>query len=114
MKALRTHLPSAFLDCHLMVSDPLFWVEEFGKSGASQFTFHIEAVDNNTAKAFEVIHSIKQHNMKAWIVFACTPAFISPICVFEFRLRARWGWRSSLARAWSCSFPSARLLICCW
>ena len=42
IKSLRKHT-SAFLDCHLMVSDPLRWVHDFGTAGASQITFHIEA-----------------------------------------------------------------------
>nr|WCZ58461.1 ribulose-phosphate 3-epimerase [Andalucia godoyi] len=43
---LRKHLPSAFLDCHLMVSHPEKWVVDFVKAGASQFTFHLEAVED--------------------------------------------------------------------
>lgn len=42
--SLRKNLPGAFLDCHLMVSDPARWVDDFAKAGASQYTFHIEAV----------------------------------------------------------------------
>lgn len=43
VKALRCHT-SAFLDCHLMVSEPAKWVKDFHAAGASQITFHIEAV----------------------------------------------------------------------
>lgn len=32
----------AYLDCHLMVTNPSDYVEAFGKAGASGFTFHIE------------------------------------------------------------------------
>jgi len=32
----------AYLDCHLMVTNPLDYVEPLGKAGASGFTFHIE------------------------------------------------------------------------
>lgn len=42
VKSLRAHT-DAFLDCHLMVSNPEKWVEDFAKAGANQFTFHIEA-----------------------------------------------------------------------
>ncbi len=42
IKALRKHT-TAFLDCHLMVTDPERWVDAFQAAGASQFTFHIEA-----------------------------------------------------------------------
>lgn len=32
----------AYLDCHLMVTNPLDYVEPLGKAGASGFTFHVE------------------------------------------------------------------------
>jgi ribulose-phosphate 3-epimerase len=36
-------LSQAFIDCHLMVSKPAFWVEPLKKAGCSSFTFHIES-----------------------------------------------------------------------
>lgn len=42
VKSLRKHT-TAFLDCHLMVTDPAAWVADFAAAGANQFTFHIEA-----------------------------------------------------------------------
>ena len=42
VKSLRKHT-SAFLDCHLMVSEPAKWVADFAAAGADQFTFHLEA-----------------------------------------------------------------------
>ena len=44
VKALRKNLPEAFLDCHLMVSNPKQWVPDFAKAGASMYTFHIECL----------------------------------------------------------------------
>jgi pentose-5-phosphate-3-epimerase len=42
VKALRKHLPDAFLDCHLMVTNPEQWIPDFAKAGASGVTVHIE------------------------------------------------------------------------
>lgn len=42
VESLRKHT-DAFLDCHLMVSNPEKWVKDFAKAGANQYTFHIEA-----------------------------------------------------------------------
>ncbi|KAG2489747.1 hypothetical protein HYH03_011854 [Edaphochlamys debaryana] len=40
--SLRRHT-AAFLDCHLMVTNPEQWVAEFAKAGADMYTFHLEA-----------------------------------------------------------------------
>jgi ribulose-phosphate 3-epimerase len=45
VKALRDRLgPSAFLDCHLMVSNPTRWLNDLKDAGASQVTLHIETL----------------------------------------------------------------------
>ncbi|ODQ63687.1 Ribulose-phosphate 3-epimerase [Nadsonia fulvescens var. elongata DSM 6958] len=66
VKSLRDHIPKgkAFLDCHLMVSNPLQWVPDMAAAGADQYTFHYEAA---VEKTDEVIASIKEHGMKAGI-----------------------------------------------
>lgn len=43
IQSLRSHFPSAFLDCHLMIENPELWVERVYKAGASSITFHLEA-----------------------------------------------------------------------
>jgi ribulose-phosphate 3-epimerase len=45
VKWVRKRCPEAILDCHLMVSNPSQWLEQFIKAGASIITFHIEAVN---------------------------------------------------------------------
>jgi ribulose-phosphate 3-epimerase len=42
--SLRRALPTAFLDIHLMVTDPGLFVESFARAGANHATFHVEAV----------------------------------------------------------------------
>jgi len=62
IKALRKHT-SAFLDCHLMVSKPEQWVNDFKEAGASQFTFHFEA----TEELDKLIHAIHNAGMKVGV-----------------------------------------------
>jgi ribulose-phosphate 3-epimerase len=50
IKSLRKHT-GAFLDCHLMVSEPDKWVDDFAAAGASQVTFHVEAAADPVALA---------------------------------------------------------------
>jgi ribulose-phosphate 3-epimerase len=46
-----------FLDVHLMISDPDFYVEPFAKAGASNLTFHIE-VAKDPVKLVEKIRKL--------------------------------------------------------
>ncbi|KAJ3394541.1 hypothetical protein HDU92_006817 [Lobulomyces angularis] len=62
VKSLRKHT-NAFLDCHLMVSEPEKWVKDFASAGANMFTFHIEA----TSDAGKLIDEIHKSGMKAGI-----------------------------------------------
>ena len=50
------------LDVHLMVTDPIDFIEDFRDAGAEIISVHVEA--NNPLKALE---SIKKNNMKAGI-----------------------------------------------
>jgi ribulose-phosphate 3-epimerase len=49
IQSLRKHIPNAFLDCHMMVSNPEQWVNDFAKAGASIYTFHAEATSDVNA-----------------------------------------------------------------
>ncbi|KAL9230633.1 hypothetical protein vseg_005960 [Gypsophila vaccaria] len=60
IESLRKHT-KAYLDCHLMVTDPLVYVEPFGKAGASGFTFHVEVSKDNWE---EIVKKIKFHGMR--------------------------------------------------
>ena len=43
VKSLRKAFPDAFLDVHLMITEPVRYVEAFCGAGASLLTFHVEA-----------------------------------------------------------------------
>jgi ribulose-phosphate 3-epimerase len=45
-RSLRRALPEAFLDVHLMVTDPGMYFEPFAKAGANHLTFHVEIADD--------------------------------------------------------------------
>ncbi|ONK71894.1 uncharacterized protein A4U43_C04F13470 [Asparagus officinalis] len=63
IESLRKHT-RAYLDCHLMVTNPLDYVEPLAKAGASGFTFHVEVTKDNWQ---EVIHKVKTKNMRAGV-----------------------------------------------
>lgn len=61
-KNLKGKINNIF-DVHLMISDPLKYLDDHVKAGADIITFHLEAVDN----VFEVINEIKKRNVKVGI-----------------------------------------------
>jgi ribulose-phosphate 3-epimerase len=63
--SLAAALPGAYLDVHLMVTDPLGFVRAFAKAGAHNFTFHCEVVTLATAR--ELINVIHGEGMEAGI-----------------------------------------------
>ncbi|KAJ3031220.1 UNVERIFIED_CONTAM: hypothetical protein HDU68_005826 [Siphonaria sp. JEL0065] len=63
VKSLRKHMPNVFLDCHLMVSEPEKWVQDFASAGANMYTFHVEAHADPAA----LISKIKAAGMKAGV-----------------------------------------------
>nr|MBN1229782.1 ribulose-phosphate 3-epimerase [Anaerolineae bacterium] len=63
-----TRLP---LDVHLMISDPLRYIEAFAKAGADALTIHLEA-DSPVSQTIQAIHS---YGLKAGIAInPATPA----------------------------------------
>ncbi|KAJ1916406.1 RIBULOSE-phosphate 3-epimerase [Mycoemilia scoparia] len=62
IKSLRPHT-KGFLDCHLMVSHPEQWVDDFAKAGADLFCFHLEAAEDTSA----LVKKIHEKGMKAGI-----------------------------------------------
>lgn len=68
---------SYYLDVHLMISDPMKYVDSFIQSGASLITFHYEAV--NKDKIPSLIQHIKKHAIDVGI--SIRPA--TPVSVLE-------------------------------
>ena len=53
---LRKHSKLVF-DCHLMISEPVKYVERFVEAGANHITFHIEATDK-PEKLIDILHKL--------------------------------------------------------
>jgi ribulose-phosphate 3-epimerase len=53
VECLRKVTP-AYLDAHLMVTEPLKWAPEFAKAGAQSITYHIETVEDPLAAAKQI------------------------------------------------------------
>ncbi|MDE6086932.1 MAG: ribulose-phosphate 3-epimerase, partial [Oscillospiraceae bacterium] len=52
-----------FLDVHLMIQNPLRYIENFANAGADLITFHLESADD----PFQVIPEILKCHCKVWI-----------------------------------------------
>lgn len=78
VEKLRNNLSDGFLDCHMMVEDPINWVEKMAKSNVNMFTYHYESTVNH----IEIIKKIRQCGMKVGIALNSTTDIdlIEPIC----------------------------------
>ena len=74
-KALRQHT-SLPMDLHLMVEDPIRWVEPFKEAGADILTFHVEA-DRHIHRTLQAIHAA---GMKGGVVL--NPATPIEMCKY--------------------------------
>src|ERR1700683_829850 len=50
------HVTPAYLDCHLMISDPLKYAGPLVKAGANSVTFHVAAVSDRGKTARHLRH----------------------------------------------------------
>lgn len=66
VKCLRSSLPKAYFDCHLMVTNPTDWVQPFKEAGATSLTFHIETTPEES-QFKELILLIKEQGMKVGV-----------------------------------------------
>ena len=49
LKSLHKNLPDAFYDVHLMISQPLRYIDDYADAGADLITFHLESDDDPSA-----------------------------------------------------------------
>jgi ribulose-phosphate 3-epimerase len=85
VKALRK-VTDAHFDCHIMINNPIEWVEPMADAGADTFTFHLEAMYDKDAngeevydaarcneKTYEMINAIKNasRDMKVGMTLRC-------------------------------------------
>ncbi len=63
IKALRPHSPAVF-DTHLMIVDPMRYVDAFVKAGSDMITIHLESCDN----VAETLTYIRSKGIKSGIV----------------------------------------------
>ena len=59
IKSIRPHSKMVF-DVHLMISDPLRYIDDFAKAGADIITFHV----NSDSNVDETLAKIKSHGLK--------------------------------------------------
>ena len=62
IRALRPH-SDIFFDVHLMINEPIRYIDDFASAGAEMITFHVEATD----KVRETIEKIRSLGIKAGI-----------------------------------------------
>ena len=60
-KEIRPEFPNMIFDTHLMIIDPIKYINDFAKAGSDYITFHIEA-KSDINETIDLIHSL---NVKA-------------------------------------------------
>ncbi|WFD33937.1 ribulose-phosphate 3-epimerase [Malassezia cuniculi] len=61
IKCVHAAVPDAFMDCHMMVSEPEKWIGDIAKAGGRSYTFHYEA----TRDPIGVAKKIHEAGMRA-------------------------------------------------
>jgi len=64
--AVAKTVEGAWMDCHMMVSDPLKWVKDVAEAGGKSYTFHIEATSGQD-EALRVIKAIHDAGMRCGV-----------------------------------------------
>jgi len=68
LSCVKKDIPDIFMDCHMMVADPIRWVDDIANAGGALYCFHYEATND----PMTVIAKIRSRNMKVGI--AISPA----------------------------------------
>jgi len=68
VKGIRKACPKAFLDVHLMVTDPEFFIKPFVDAGADHLTFQVETVASE--RIAEVVGKIREHGITAGLAIS--------------------------------------------
>ncbi|KAK1135627.1 hypothetical protein K0M31_000215 [Melipona bicolor] len=63
VKCLRSKVKDAFLETHMMVSNPNQWIEPMADAGVNQYTFHVEPVEDVPS----VCRKVREAGMKVGI-----------------------------------------------
>ena len=64
VKCLRSKVPKAMFDMHMMVAQPEKWVSAMHDSGADQYTFHLEAAAD---APLDLVRRIHETGMRAGV-----------------------------------------------
>ncbi|EJT97898.1 ribulose-5-phosphate 3-epimerase [Dacryopinax primogenitus] len=59
-------IPDIFMDCHMMVANPIQWVDDVADAGGALYCFHIEA----TSDPLSVINKIRTRNMQVGVAIS--------------------------------------------
>lgn len=64
IKCLRSKIPDAFFESHMMVSNPAQWIEPIADAGVDQYTFHVEPCDEGPNDVPSICRKIRESGMK--------------------------------------------------
>jgi len=66
LTSVHKAIPDIFMDCHMMVANPLQWVDDIADAGGALYCFHIEA----TSDPMTVISKVKSRKMQVGVAIS--------------------------------------------
>ncbi|KAL0270528.1 UNVERIFIED_CONTAM: hypothetical protein PYX00_007914 [Menopon gallinae] len=73
IKCLRNKIPDAFFESHMMVQNPVQWIEPTADAGVNQYTFHIEPCPDKS-EIPNICRKIRENGMKVGLALKPTTA----------------------------------------